>query len=72
MDSLTVGSSKGWHPGRRLARRKKDSRRRWRARWRLGRWVPAWALWEAEIYPERHEYEWDLVRQIVRRIVTEV
>lgn len=54
----------------RVGRRKRDSRRRWRARWRLGKWVPAWALWEAQIVPERSRagYEWDLCRQSVRLI----
>ena len=53
-----------------MGRRKRVSRRRWRARWRLGRWVPVWALWEAQIVPERYEYEWDLEAQVVRRVVT--
>lgn len=54
--------------GEKLGRRKKDSKRRWKARWRLGKEVPAWAVAEAEILIDRYEYEWDLWRQTVRRI----
>lgn len=54
-----------------MGRRKRVSRRRWRARWKLGKPVPAWALREAEIYPEQYEYVWDLQADIVWRIITE-
>lgn len=50
--------------------RKRDSKRRRRARWKLGRWVPRWA-WEEhmigwEIHIRAADIERDAMRQFAR------
>jgi hypothetical protein len=53
-------------------RGKNDSRRRWKARYRLGQWVPTWAIvqhrLEAWADSLGHQVYYDVQREQVRRL----
>lgn len=49
--------------------KKRDSRRRWKARYLAGKWVPAKALFEHRLEPWAERYGpawWDPIRQCLR------
>lgn len=50
--------------------RKRDSKRRWKARYMLGRWLPFWVVlsWdEMLILAEKNPVERDYMRELFRR-----